>query len=84
MSPLTIIIILIVPVILIAYFFYTRKRRQELLEAERLRQAYENALNSGSKSAAPQKGRAYYSYLRQGRLTIYDENAIANDLAAMD
>ena len=71
------------PVILLAVFFNTRKRRKDREKAEKLRQAYETALNSGNRARALQFGRAYYAYLRHGRLTLYDEQAIANDMAAM-
>jgi hypothetical protein len=44
---------------------------------------YQQALKSGDKQAALQAGRRYYSAVRGGRLTIYDEQALTNDLAAM-
>ncbi len=57
-----------------------------------LKVEYENLLNSGNKSQALNAGRAYYSWLRKtakvmegenGSLTIYDEQAITNDLSTM-
>lgn len=69
--------------VLLAYFFYIRKAQKDMAKAETLRQAYEKALNSGNKAAALRCGRAYFEYLRGGRLTIYDEQSITNDLAAM-
>lgn len=49
---------------------------------------YQAAIASGDKARALQAGRAYYSYLRGGafgggKLTIYDEQAITNDLNTM-
>ena len=44
---------------------------------------YKNAIKSGDKSDALIKGRFYYSLLRGGKLSIYDEQAIANDLSTM-
>jgi hypothetical protein len=46
--------------------------------------AYEDALRSGDKALALQKGREYYAFKRGGEiLTIYDEQAIQNDLSTM-
>lgn len=52
-------------------------------ETDRIRQEYMDAMRRGDKSAALMHGRAYYSRMRGGSLTIYDEQAIANDLASM-
>jgi len=52
-------------------------------ELSRLKQNYKDALNSYDKAKALQAGRNYYSYLRGGKLTIYDEQAITNDLMTM-
>jgi len=49
----------------------------------RLKRNYEMALRGTDKAAALQAGRKYYSFLRGGRLTIYDEQAIANDISTM-
>ena len=49
-----------------------------------LKKAYDDALKSGDKALALEKGRAYYASKREsGKLTIYDEQAIQNDLSAM-
>ena len=54
-------------------------------ETERLRIAYREALAGTDKADALEKGRAYYRAQRgDGSLTIYDEQAIANDLETMD
>ncbi|MBC7554353.1 MAG: hypothetical protein H7257_10280 [Taibaiella sp.] len=41
------------------------------------------ALLGTDKGEALRKGRLYYSCIRKGSLTIYDEQAIANDLTTM-
>ena len=49
-----------------------------------LKRQYDIDLASGNKSKALSSGRAYYKAKRgNGQLTIYDEQAIANDLSAM-
>ena len=48
-----------------------------------LREAYDVAIRSGDKTQALKAGRAYYSFLRKGNLTIYDEQAMTNDLSTM-
>jgi len=48
------------------------------------RDAYYKALKGSNKEEALRLGRHYYSSLRaNGRLTIYDEQAIANDINSM-
>ena len=49
----------------------------------KLKRRYDEALKSGNKVAALKAGREYYAALRNGRLTVYDEQAIANDLSVM-
>jgi hypothetical protein len=54
-------------------------------ETERLRIAYEEALAGTDKADALEKGRDYYRAQRgDGSLTLYDEQAIANDLETMN
>lgn len=49
-----------------------------------LKANYDRALQGTDKKAALDAGRAYYAALRGGKkLTIYDEQAITNDLSAM-
>jgi hypothetical protein len=48
-----------------------------------LKKKYNEALKGTDKKAALDAGREYYSELRRGKLTIYDEQAIANDLSTM-
>lgn len=44
---------------------------------------YDEALQRRDKRAALELGRKYYKSLRNGRLTLYDEQAIANDIASI-
>ncbi len=49
-----------------------------------LKLKYDKCLKGKNKRAALEAGRAYYSALRKGKtLTIYDEQAITNDLSTM-
>jgi type II secretory pathway pseudopilin PulG len=51
---------------------------------QKLKMAYEQLLKGNNKKMALDAGRAYYSALRKNKvLTIYDEQAITNDLGAM-
>lgn len=51
---------------------------------KQLKENYDDALRGTDKRVALETGRAYYSALREdGKLTIYDEQAITNDLSAM-
>ena len=60
------------------------KENEEKYKKE-IKEAYENALKNKNKSLALKLGREYYSSLRaDGNLTIYDEQAIQNDLLSMD
>jgi len=62
------------------------KRKKTEFEQKRneLKEQYETALQSGDKKVALAKGRDYFSFLRNGQLTIYDEQALTNDLTAMN
>lgn len=51
---------------------------------QKLKMAYEQSLKGNNKKTALDAGRAYYGALRKKNiLTIYDEQAITNDLGAM-
>lgn len=52
-------------------------------ETKKLRRIYDEALNGADKRAALNAGRAYYQNIRKGKLTIYDEQAITNDISTM-
>lgn len=59
------------------------------IEAEKakavLKKNYELALQGNNKQQALAAGRAYYSSIRKDKkLTIYDEQAIANDISVMN
>jgi hypothetical protein len=72
------IIAFIILIVVIAVWLNIRKNRQLTI----LWQQYNAAKASGDKQKALNAGRAYYSR-RRGRPTIYDEQAIANDLSTM-
>ena len=66
---------------LLLYFFKQRTIKKYYSE-------YQNALHSGDRVNALYLGRRYYARVRgnvfgSGNLTIYDEQAIANDLTIM-
>jgi hypothetical protein len=48
-----------------------------------LKIAYDEAIKSGNKAQALDAGRKYHAFIRGGSLTIYDEQAITNDLMTM-
>lgn len=75
---------ILVILLLIGYLY---KRHTDKVSHERqladLWETYQNALNSGDKKIALVAGREYYSFIRGGTLSVYDEAAIQNDLLAM-
>lgn len=75
-----VILILIIAVIVIAIAM-ANSSAKKLAE---LKRRYEGALRGSDKRLALDCGRAYYSALRKKKmLTIYDEQAISNDLTTM-
>lgn len=57
------------------------KKSQDL---KRIKAQYDDALLKSNKREALRLGRLYYSSLRgKGKLTIYDEQAITNDISTM-
>lgn len=75
----TFIFIIIVIVIIVIAVSVSNSNTREKLKVE-----YENALKGTDKTKALQAGRSYYSALRNDKkLTIYDEQAITNDLNTM-
>jgi hypothetical protein len=89
------LLFLLIISLVIFIFLYNRydieaqKKVQEAIKARneeilRFKIEYEVALKSGDKKKALNFGRRYYSSLRDGNLTIYDETALTNDLATMD
>jgi hypothetical protein len=74
----------IVAVIVAAvYFFYSRQQKRFNKILGELKQVYEQELRNATKQSALQAGRNYYAALRGGRLSVYDEQAIANDISTM-
>jgi hypothetical protein len=74
------IILLIIIAVGAIYFFQKQKEKLRLLKEE-----YNTALRGKDKKRALEAGRNYYSAMRHNKkLTIYDEQAITNDLATMD
>ncbi|MBO0947358.1 hypothetical protein [Fibrella forsythiae] len=87
-------VILCAIVVVGAFFVWMTEHEKKKAEAEKVNQAhkifgeqlestYRLALLSNDKSKALEAGRAYYGHLRGGSLTIYDEQALSNDLSAM-
>jgi LPXTG-motif cell wall-anchored protein len=61
------------------YVNYKRRKNTKLLKS-----LYENALKGSSKKNALEIGRLYYGSMRNGgKATIYDEQALSNDIKTM-
>jgi hypothetical protein len=70
----------IILILAVAIWLNTRKNTA----LKRLWSGYQKALSGSDKRLALNAGRNYYSRLRGGGiLTIYDEQAISNDLSTM-
>ncbi|RYZ51273.1 MAG: hypothetical protein EOP49_12115 [Sphingobacteriales bacterium] len=76
-------LLLIIAIFAAAIYFAVKYMVDGKKQTLQLKEMYENALKSGDKQNALQVGRRYYSSMRGGELSIYDEQAIANDLSAM-
>ena len=70
--------ILIIGTLVLSVLLHIRKNQA----LARLWEAYNAARASGDREKALETGRAYYKR-RRGKLSIYDEQAIANDLNTM-
>jgi hypothetical protein len=73
----------------IGFLAYSRFNRGRTIK--RLREEYNEAIHSGDRHKALNLGRGYYAKTRsgffgfgRGRLTIYDEQALTNDLSLID
>lgn len=67
---------------LIEFSKFEEEKRLKL--ADEIYQEYQRAIKSGNKMEALSLGRDYYRTLREDEaLSIYDEQAIANDLSVM-
>jgi len=74
-------ITLAIVAVIVAIILNKNEKKRKL---EQLRLAYKQSLKGTNKSIALAAGRAYYSALREGKiLTMYDEQAITNDLSTM-
>jgi hypothetical protein len=66
------------------FFLFKKEQAKRKAAIKILKDKYDAAIKSGDKQEALVCGRKYYAALRDGkRLTIYDEQAISNDLAAV-
>ncbi|MBK7885175.1 MAG: hypothetical protein IPJ81_16330 [Chitinophagaceae bacterium] len=74
-------VLVIIAIIIIYYFF--RASKSHTTKVSKLKEDYQLALRDNNKQLALKLGREYYSALRNGTLTLYDEQAIANDLASI-
>lgn len=73
---------ILIPLVIVAGLLYRSRSRSKKIAALKLQ--YDQLLRGGDKPAALIAGRAYYSAMRDGKmLTIYDEQAITNDLSTM-
>lgn len=84
MEYLTLALLIAAVIIAVVYIAKTGSTSDSNNKLRELKQAYEKTLASNNKRAALDAGRAYYSAWRENKtLTVYDEQAIANDLSAM-
>ncbi len=75
----------IILIFLLIKFYGKRKVKEKEQLIIGLKFIYNEALKGNDKRYALECGRRYYASLRPlGELTIYDETALTNDLAAMD
>lgn len=77
-------VIITLIIIVIAIVLALQSSSNEAKKLEDLKLKYDKALKGTNKRIALEAGRNYYSALRKGKeLTIYDEQAITNDLSTM-
>ncbi|MFB6456550.1 hypothetical protein ACE38W_14865 [Chitinophaga sp. Hz27] len=73
--------------IMVAMLIPVLMQRQRRKDQDRLigeaKAKYSECLKGTDKAAALATGRDYYAMLRGGKLSVYDEQAIANDLSTM-
>jgi hypothetical protein len=87
---MTIIILLFLLIIgsLIFWLYSNAQKRAETLKLEKEYEMTKELLRQNPKNSRQREqmliaGRKYYSSLRNGILSIYDEQAISNDLSAI-
>ena len=64
-------------------YFYLKSMAKSKAEIAEIKNQYAKAIRDGNKALALELGRNYYSKLRGGNLSIYDEQAITNDLSTI-
>ena len=64
-------------------YFYLKSVNKSKAEIAKIKNQYDKAIRDGNKALALELGRNYYSKLRGGNLSIYDEQAITNDLSTI-
>jgi hypothetical protein len=69
---------------LLIIIWYERKSRSHRTAIAQLKQRYEQVIRNGDRKQALQLGREYYSKLRGNTLSVYDEQAITNDLSRIE
>ena len=82
-TSMIIFIVILLAFAIGGFYLINRQRKKQQKRLQALKEAYSKALTNSNKAEALQAGRKYYSYLRNGKLTIYDEQAITNDLSTM-
>lgn len=76
-----VIVVIIIAVVIIAALASSIGKKDK---TEMLKKQYDTALRGSDKATALRAGRDYYGALRSPKpLTIYDEQAITNDLSTM-
>lgn len=72
--------IVVIAVVIVIFMSIAAEKNKAIVKKN-----YELALQGGNKQLALAAGRAYYSSIRKDKkLTIYDEQAIANDISVMN
>lgn len=74
---------LLVAFAIFCFLVYRAIKNNDKEKAQSIYEDYKKALANGNKPLALELGRKYYGTLRGGDLTIYDEQAIANDLSTI-
>ncbi len=82
-TRLSLFFIIIIIIIFIVIWKYLQTVSKEKDQIKTIKLNYDQAILRGDRQRALQLGREYYSLLRGGKLTIYDEQAIANDLSTI-
>lgn len=71
----------LIGIVIFILWHFEKARKNKIEEAKRIYILYQDALKRKDKAEALGLGRKYYAMLRRrNRLTIYDEQAITNDL----